>query len=296
MLTVEPLEQKNKKLTYILFSVFIVVASIFLYIAEQYEKNPLTIQSKVQNSLDFKLSSQDLVDLNSSIDTKKWVSVKLIASKQKLHSVKIRHKSDSIIDYQLNIDGEVYNLFLYDDSRKYILAFFKTAKNWGLRSTSTQLVKIKVNEILFGIYIMEKKIYEKIKDSRGNYYISLGSNTEKLRSVLYLIPRSNSSLMKKYFIQKKLAAHFIFFSLFCYNETFEFNRLLFYYDAKKKLYQPFLTLDCVLVSLFEQDKKFKLHIGESKYFFSSKNRENTTNLLYRADSYKHGELIKIALQ
>lgn len=296
MLTIEPLEQKNKKLTYIIFIAFIVVAGVFLYIAEQYEKSPLTLERKVKNSLYFKLSAEDIVDLNNSIDTNKWVSVKLITAQQNIISAKLRHKENSIMDYQLYINGEVYNLFHFDDERKYVHDFYKTAKNWGLRSTTTQLVKIKLNEILFGIYIMEKKIYEKIRDSRGNYFISLGSNTIGLKTLLYLIPNVNPNLVEKYFNKKKLAAYFIFFSLFSYNEIFEFDNMLLYYNTRTKMYQPYLTLDSILTSLFEQDISFKLHIGEAKNFFVKMTRENINNLLYRADNYQFGELIKIVLR
>ena len=296
MLTIEPLEQKNKKLHYIIFAVFIVVATVFLYIAEKYEKNPISIESQVQNSLDFKLSADDIVNLNESFNSKKWVSVKLIESKQKLHSVKLKHKSNSILDLQLCIDGEVYNLYRFENLRKYVFSFFKTAENWGLESTSPQLVKVKFNEILFGIHIMEKKIYEKIKDNRGDYFITLGSNTEKIKTMLYLISKKDGQMVEKYFNKKELAAYLIYFSLFCYNEILNFDRLLFHYNAKNKMLEPFLTLDSILASLFEQDKVFKLHIGEAKNFFTRITRENAANLLARPDDYKYGELIKKVLR
>jgi hypothetical protein len=296
MLTIEPLEQKNKKLNNIIFAVFILVSTVFLYIAEQYEKNPISIESKIQNSLDFKLSADDIVNLNESFNTKKWVSVKLIESKQIFHSVKLKHKSNSILDLQFYCDGDVYNLYRFENSRKYIFSFFKTAENWGLRSTNPQLVKVKLNEILFGVYIMEKKIYEKIKDNRGDYFITLGSNTEKIKTMLYLISQTDGQMVEKYFNKKELAAYFIYFSLFCYNEIFNFDRLLFHYNAKKKMLQPFLTLDSILASLFEQDKVFKFHIGKAKNFFTRITRENTANLLARPDDYKYGELIKKVLR
>ena len=142
---------------------------------------------------------------------------------------------------------------------------------------------------------MEKKIYEKILDNRGNYFISLGSNTEKINSVIHLITRVNNNLADKYFNRLKLAAYFIYFSLFSYNEVLEFDRMLFLYSSKTKRFHPFLTLDSVLASLFEQDIGFKLHIGEAENFFTKPTAENIYNLLSRADRYKYEELIKIAL-
>jgi hypothetical protein len=65
---------------------------------------------------------------------------------------------------------------------------------------------------------------------------------------------------------------------------------------KKKMLQPFLTIDSILTSLFEQDKVFKFHIGEAKNFFTRITRENAANLLARPDDYKYGELIKKVLR
>ena len=143
---------------------------------------------------------------------------------------------------------------------------------------------------------MEKKIYEKILDNRGNYFIRLGSNTERLKTVIYSITRVNNNLVEKYFSRNKLAAYIIYFSLFSYNEVLEFDRMLFYYNAKTKKFLPFLTLDSILASLFEQDIIFKLHIGESKNYFSKLTRENINNILVRADQYKYEELIRLVLR
>ena len=287
---------QNKKLIYIILGVFLLCASIFLYVAEKYEINPLSIERAVTNSLYFKFSSEDIMALKNSVTTDKWISVKLIENPQIIHSVKLKPNPISILDFQLNIKGTVYNLFQYAKSRKYIFKFFQTAKNWDIDSTSPQLVKMKINEIILGIYIMEKKIYEKIRDNKGNYFISLGSNTERMRTLLYLLPIEREKILTKYFNKKELAAYFVFFSLFSYDEILYFDQLIFRYDAKMKKFQPFLTLESVLLSLNVQNKKFKMHLEDKKNFFKNINEENINNLLKRAHHYKYEDLIRMVLQ
>ena len=296
MLTFEPPEKKSKKLTYTIFVVFLTISIIFLYIMEKFGKDPLFIERTVKNSLDLKLSSKDIIDLGNSFDTDKWISVKLIERNQSLHSVKIKHKPETSLDFQLNIDGIVYNLFKHEASRKYIFDFFKTAGKWGINSTVPQLVRLRINQVPFGIYIMEKKIYKKIRDDRGNYYICLGSNIESLKTVLYLIPKTNGKILGRYFNDKKLTSYFVFFSLFCYEEILDFDQLLFFYDAKKKKYIPFLSIECVLSSLESQKKEFLIHIGEKNNYFSGITNENVKNLLARAEGYKYKDLIRVVLK
>lgn len=290
------LERKKWRLDYIVFAIFLFISTTFLYIAEKYGGNPLLIDRIVHHTLDLKLSAGDIADLFTSIDTDKWVSVKIIESKRSIHNAKIKHKPDSSFDFQLNIAGMVYNLFNYEGLRKDVYGFFKTAEKWGIDSTSPEFIQLKINKVLLGIFIMEKKIYEKIRDDKGNYYITLGSNSEKMRTLLYLIPKTGDKMLSKYFDKKELASYLVFFSLFSYNEVLDFDRLLFRYYAKKKKYKPFLTLNSVISSLKTQDTTFEPHLGEEDGFFTRITKENVANLLEVDEYFRYKEFVKIVFE
>ena len=293
----ELLEKKNKKLTAVTLVSFLLISAVFLYFAETYEKNPLISDQNIDNILDFKLSKDDLVALSGTHDKDNWINVGLIESQQHIHPVKIKHKIGSTSDFQLYSDGQIYNLFRFEKSRKPIHSLFKQARTWGLGCTHPQLVQLRMNEILVGVYIMEMKVYGKIRDDRGNHFLRLNSNSEELKSCLYLVTQEGigDRIVSQYFDWQQMAAAFIYFGLFCYNDILDFDLLWLQYRSDKKKYVPFLSIESVISTLETQNKTFKPPPPGEGDAASGLSEKNITDLLNRAHFYKYEDLIKIVL-
>jgi len=293
----ELLEKRNRTLTLITLVSFLIVAGVFLFFAERYEKNPLITERGVESALDFKLSSDDLVALDRTYDKDRWINVGLIENKRQILPVKLKHKVGSIFDFQLQIEGTIYSLFRYDEKRKPVYNLYQQAGTWGLNGTRPRLVRIRINEILVGIYIMERHIYEQIRDNRGNFFIRLGGNSEALRSLLHSVTLEEigPSAASRHFDIDRLASAMVFFSLFCRDEVLDFDLLVLYYDSRLEKFLPFLSLESILSTLEPQNRDFKPLDDEDRVLKTGPSAKQIRRLLNRSGYYKYEDLMNVAL-
>ena len=297
------LEERNKKNRTITLLFFLFFSSVLFRFGGRFDNNPFKLRKEIKNILELKFSSTDLVTLGQADVLDRWINVRLIEKDKKsyAHRVKIKPAAEFTFDFKLNLHGTIYNLHRIGSGGKDIYDFFKTAGAWGLESSSPQLIQLKINNVLVGIYMMEENFYDQVRDEKGGYFIRLNSNTLLLKRILYQVRQSQKentgpNLLFKYFHTGKLAAYMVFFSLFCYNEALDFDRLVFRYDPEIKKFVPFLTMESIILSLQEQNKTFKIHPKDNPVFFNRLNNENIKSLLSRVHHYKYGALAKVVLR
>jgi hypothetical protein len=289
------IEKTNKKLLYIILGVFICALCLFFLLFGRFEANPFKLKSEIQNVIQLKLSRKDLASLPHTAQPGQWINVQLIDSSKRKSRIKMKQMSKNSMDFKLDINGTLYNLYKIGQEGKAIYDFFSTADKWGLETSSPQLLQLKMNNVLIGIYVIEEHIHEQIRDSNGEYFIQLSSDTRLLKKILHQVQLGRGELLTRYFDRSKLASYLVFFSLFSYNEVLDFDRLVFRYDAKEEKFVPYLTMESVILSLQEQDKEFKPLLKEDVDSFKRLKRENIANLLSRARHYNYSSLMNIVL-
>jgi hypothetical protein len=289
------IEKTNKKLLYITLGVLICALCVFFLLFGHFEANPFRLKSEIQNVIQLKLSRKDLASLPHTGELDRWIKVQLVDTSKRVSRIKMKQVSRHSMDFKLDINGILYNLYKIGQEGKTIYDFFNTAKAWGLETSSPQPVQLKMNNVLIGIYIIEEHIHEQIRDGNGEYFIRLGSDIRLLKKILHQVQLGRSELLTRYFDTSKLASYLVFFSLFSYNEVLDFDRLVFRYDAKKEKFVPYLTMESVILSLQEQDKEFKPLLEKDVKSFKRLKREAIAGLLSRARHYKYTGLIDIVL-
>ena len=218
------LEERNKKIRTITLISFLLISALFLHLTGRFDNDPFKLRQEIKNILELKFSSNDLLSLGNADDLNRWINVQLIERKKKayVHPVKIKPVAQFTFDFKLNLNGTVYNLCRIGPQGKDIYEFFKTAGAWGLETSSPQLVQLKINNVLIGIYMMEENVYHQIRDETGGYFVQLSSDILLLKKILYQVQAQSAggerkpTLLAKYFDTGKLAAYMVFFSLFCY--------------------------------------------------------------------------------
>ncbi len=288
------IERRFQKLLYLILAVFIVIAVLFLIFIGRFDSNPLKLQQEIRNTIELKLSANDLVELFNAGAAEKWCNVGLIQKNRAVSPIKIRHVTEYSFDFELNIDGIRYNLYSLGSAGKALYNFFKTASYWGLESSVPQLVQLKINNVLIGIYIIEERIYEQIREENGQYFLRLGNDVLLLHRILYQVQSRTSEpliLLERYFDTQKLASYIVFFSLFCYDDVLDLDRLTFRYDPIIKKFVPYLTMESVILSFQEQGKRFKPFPADHSFYNNRLTHRNITALLSRANAYKYGPLI-----
>ncbi len=289
------IEKTNKRLLYITFGVFICALSLFFLLFGHFEANPFKLKTEIQNVIQLKLSRKDLASLPHTGELDRWIKVQLIESGKQVSRIKMKQVSAHSLDFKLDIDGTLYNLYKIGREGKAIYDFFRTADKWGLETSSPQPVQLKMNNVLIGIYVIEEQIHEQIRDGSGEYFIRLGSDIRLLKKILHQVQLGKSELLTRYFDTSKLASYLVFFSLFSYDEALDFGRLVFRYDAERKKFVPHLTMESVILSLQEQDKEFKPLLAEEVKSLKRLKRETIAGLLSRARYYQYGSLMNIVL-
>jgi hypothetical protein len=292
------LERRFQRLLYLILVLFIIISTLFLIFIGRFDTNPFKLQQEIDSTIQLKLSSNDLVSLFNSEDYDRWTNVQLIERNRDVYTVKIKHASEYTFNFKMSIDGTVYNLFRVGQQGKEIYDFFKTASNWGLETSSPQLAQLKVNNVFIGIYLMEERIYEQIRDENGQYFIRLGSDVLLLKRILYQTrapTQPRADLVVRYFDTSKLASYLVFFSFFSFEGDLDYDRLVFRYDPQVKKFLPYLTMESIILSLEEQNKVFKLPPSDNPGFYRELNRSNINHLLGRISQYKYGPLMRKVL-
>jgi len=319
------IEKRSQRTLYLVLVLFVTVSALFLGFIGRFDNNPFKLHRVVSNILELKLSSNDLVSLLNVDESMsgRWVNVQLIDRDRRSAPVKIRHTSIYSLNFRININDSFFNLYRAVDQGKEIYDFFRTAANWGIDTSDPQLVQLKINNVLIGIYFMEKQIYEQIRDENGSYFVHLDADVLLLNRILYqekaqaaalmgkdvpaeepedtrmtpsLAVENNNKkkkLLNKHFDVDKLASYLVFFSLFSYDEVLDFQRLVFRFDPYVKKFMPYLTMESVIFSLQEQNKSFKSFPSDSYAY--KLNQKNFDSLYARAFAYKYGYLVRSVL-
>jgi hypothetical protein len=289
------LERKNQKFLYLILLVYILLSCIFLFFAGRFDTNPFKLKKEIKDTIELKLSFNDLASLGRGEDFDRWINVRLIESGRTVSRVKLKHAAAYSFDFQLNIEGTIYDLIRLGPDGVNIHEFFLTASSWGLERSSPRLAQLKINNVPAGIYMMEAHIHEQIRDARGGYFIRLGSDIRLLKKIFHQVGAGRNDKLKKYFDTSKLASYLVFFSLSSSGEVLDFQRLVFRFDPEKKKFLPYLTMESIVSSLKEQGKEFLPATDEDARLFGGLNRANIANLLSRAYKYKYRGLISAVL-
>ncbi len=269
---------------------------LFLIVNKKYNKNLFGINQEVKRLIELKLSPDDLISLNNRMSTStQWINVKLIETDKKNYRIKIRLLLNSVVDFQLKIAETIYNLYKLNNQRKSVYGIFKRADAWQLQRSSPLVVQLKFNAVPIGIYLMEETIYEQVRDNDGNYFVRLNTGTHRLRKMRYEVENGYTGTLKKFFDKKKLAAYFVFFSLFSSDALLPFDHLVFRFDAKKGKYQPYLTMESILSGLEEQGKIFQNPPKHKRDFFKQLNKNNMESLMRKSRHTPYARIIDTVL-
>jgi len=288
---------KQLKLILIVAAVGVLLLYLFLIINKKYSRNMFGINHEVQRLIELKLSPDDLISLNNRMSTdNQWINVTWIETDKKNYRIKIRPLHDSVMDFQLNIDDSVYNLYKLNNERTSIYDLFRRADTWQLQRSSPLVVQLKMNAVLIGIYLMEKIIYEQVRDDEGNYFIRFNTDTHRLRKIRYELENGYRRILKKFFDRKELTAYFVFFNLFCPDTLLPFDHLVFRFDAKKETYKPYLTMESILSGLEKQGKTFQKSLNSNRDLFKRLNKKNIENLIRKSRHTPYARIIDTVLK
>lgn len=276
-------------------ALFIFLLYIFLIVSEKTERGIFGFNNAADRHIELKLSSDDLISLNDRAYTE-WISVKLIESGKKNYRIKIRPLLNSVMDFQLNADETVYNLFKLSDRREPVYALFKQAGAWELPHSSPVPVRLKINAVLIGTYLMEEAVYEQLRDENDNFFIRLRTDTLRMRKLRYEVEHGYNDTLEKYFDKKEAAAYLVFFSLFSSGtpgSPLRLDRLVFRFDAGSKKFHPYLTLESILSGIDEEEELISSKItssskGDPPILFS---RENIETLIKKSRKTPYAHLI-----
>lgn len=276
-------------------ALFIFLLYIFLIVSEKTDRGIFGFNKAVDRQIELKLSSDDLISLNDRAYTQ-WINVKLIESGKKSYRIKIRPLLNSVMDFQVNVDETVYNLFKLSDRREPVYTLFKQAGVWELRHTSPVPVRLKINAVLIGTYLMEEAIYEQLRDENDNFFIRLSTDTLRMRKLRYEVEKGHKDTLTKYFNKKELAAYMVFFSLFTSGtpgSPLQLERLILRFDAGSKKFQPYLTLESILSGKDEEEELISTKIisireGDPPNLFG---RENIEILIKKSRNTPYAHLI-----
>lgn len=287
---------KQLKLILIVAVVGILLLYLFLIVNKKYNRNMFGINQEVQRLIELKLSPDDLISLDSRMSTdNQWINVTWIETDKKNYRVKIRPLYDSVMDFQLNIDDSVYNLYKLNNERTSIYDLFRRADTWQLQRSSPLVVQLKMNAVLIGIYLMEELIYEQVRDDEGNYFIRFNTDTHRLRKIRFELENGYKGTLKKFFDRKKLTAYFVFFNLFCPDTLLSFDHLVFRFDTKTGKYKPYLTMESILSSLEKQGKAFQKSLNNNRDFFKRLNKKNIESLIRKSRHTPYARIIDTVL-
>lgn len=294
----QEMEQRKQRRLYTFLVIFILITLAVLEFSGQLEQNPIKLKTEIEKTVQLKLSSNDLVILESDtgLTPAHWVNVQLIGKGKQVSRIKIKSTRPYASNFELEMGGKRYILYRVGELGPEISTFFNTAHNWGLERSAPELVRLKINNVHIGIYIMEPRLYQQLRDAQGQYFIRLNSDIRFLKRILYQVETGKRNLLDKHFDTRKMAAYLVFFSLFSYEKPLDFQRLVFRFDPANQQFVPYLTLGSVVMSLNEQNFTFKPHPEENSVYFQSLNEDNARALLTRAREYRYGQLVEILME
>lgn len=275
-------------------AVLILLLYLFLMVNEKTGRPIFGFNAGENRLIELKLSPDDLIVLNNRENTQ-WVTVRLIESEKKSFRIKIRPLLHSIMDFQLNVDETVYNLFKLTGRRKTVYTLFKQADAHELPRSSPLQAQLKINAVLIGTYLMEEVVYEQLRDEKGNYFVRLNTDTHRLRKLRCEVDNGYTDLLKRYFHRKELARCLVFFSLFpngTPGSPVPLERLVFRFDAREEKFHPYLMLESIFPELDETEDGPLFQVPSEKKEFTKKNIES---LVKRTRNTPYARFVDAAL-
>ncbi len=287
---------KHYRYPLLLTGLLAVVTFAFLVLPEKLHL--LDFEPGTRRTVELKLSPDELRLLNNRGNHQVWASVKMVGSGQKSYRLKIRPRRDSVMDFQVNIGETVYNLFKLDKERKPLYKLFKQADNWNLPHSAPTRLRLNINGVFIGNYLMEPYTYEQVRDDGDRYFIRLNTDTHLLRRLRYEIENGLKRTLEKTFDKKELAAYLVFFSLFRPGNPPDPNFMVFQYEPELKRFRPYVTMDGIISSLWKGGKGKKKSAPKQKFpksFYRGLNRRNIDNLLEKSGQLSYPRLVSTVL-
>lgn len=272
----------------------ILLLYVFLAVNEKTGRPVFGFHDADNRLIELKLSPDDLIALNNRENTQ-WVTVRLIESEKKSFRIKIRPLLHSVMDFQLNVDETIYNLFKLTKHREPYYELFKQADIHDVQRASPLQVQLKINAVLIGTYLMEELVYEQLRDDKGNFFVRLNTDTYRLRKLRYEVENGYTELLKRYFNRKELARCLVFFSLFPHgapDSPLPLERLVFRYEAHEEKFRPYLMLESILPVPDDAEEGILFEIPSEKKKFKEKDIES---LLKRTRNTPYARFIDAAL-
>jgi hypothetical protein len=221
--------------TYVIFSVFIGP-----------DRNVFALQLSYPETLSLRLSPVDLKTLNDSRNAQ-WVSADLAERFEVPVPVKIRWRDWKYgLDFEVEHNGFVYHLFQLNERRRKVYDNYRKLEDPGFMVLSNRTIRLKLNEVLIGIYVVENKVYDQVRDAEGNYDLRQGSDTHFLRMLRYEVESGRVGKLERNFDIESLLNFMLFLHRAGFGPENDFSRMIMHYDARRKLFVPRLTMESLL--------------------------------------------------
>lgn len=229
------------------------------------------------NKIDLKISSDDLISLNSNNGNMFWRSVKMKKDSD-YTIIDIRNSKDENAPFEIRIDDEVYKLYKINETNIKKFAFVQVSKLSNIKSSDLEIKELFFNEVDMGTYIVEKKVYELVRNDEIGYFVSLNSETEYIRNLRYTVDNEMQSSLD-FFNTKTLSKYIVIHKMFNGKDNYDFNNLYFLHNSDDNKLEPYICMDNVSYKLNDAS------INLSKLINSSNEYKNMIVKVVEDDNY-----------
>jgi len=251
-----PFIKNNQLFIYSAILLILLFSLIFFTFISTSDQNIFQIERDVRNTISLKLSADDLVALNDINRSQNWINTEFIESDELIFEVKIKSRYYlGGIDFQLNVDGDVYNLFQFTDNRRRLVEFLEITDSGGMKSSEPEIVKLKINEVLIGIFILERAVYPQIRDHRGDYFQTLDSDTHQMRKLFHEIKTGYAGRLHEVFAVDEFSTYLTFLNLLGIDEDMNLGRMILFYEAGTARFRPFVSIGSLIEVLNLNDRR-----------------------------------------
>lgn len=241
-----PFIKNNRRL--IIFLIVLILLSTYLIFAFFIgpDRNIFALQLSYPETLSLRLSPVGLKTLNDS-RTAQWVGAELAERFEVPVPVKIRWRDwKHGLDFEVEHNGFVYHLFQLNERRRKVYDNYRRLEDPGFMLFSNRTVRLKLNEVLIGIYMVENKIYDQVRDAEGNYDLRQENDTHFLRKLRYEVESGRLGKLEQNFDIESLLNFMLFLHRAGFGPENDFSRMILHFDARRKLFVPRLTMESLL--------------------------------------------------
>lgn len=242
-----PFIKNNQLLIYSAILLILLFSLMFFTFISTSDQNIFQIQRDVRNTISLKLSADDLVALNDINRSQDWINTELIESDELIFEVKIKSRYYlGGIDFQLNMDGDVYDLFQFTDTRRRLVEILEVTDSGGMKSSEPEIVKLKINEVLIGVFILERAVYPQIRDHRGDYFQALDSDTHQMRKLFHDIKIGYADRLYEIFDVDDFVTYLAYLNFLGIDDDMNLGRMILYYEAGAARFRPFVSIGSLI--------------------------------------------------